>query len=433
MEFFLYWLAVVALDAGLVVFAYLDRIYRELGRVSTGRVHANLDIFEAEIEPRLKMDRRRAGITFSLLANLWLVLVAVLTARGVDIHMLRDWEVLLLLLLLLTMEVLLCMHVIPYLLLARSTGRWLQPLLLTLRMFAALVWPLRTLVEVGASVIHFAEETPGATGLRVGTYDSRAVVVAWFRSGADTAIEELAKDHRKAKDAKDDARAQAIAQSMEWLQNLRHMQAFGNAPIHDVIERMKDAVAEEARKAGVQLVVRDVDIAWRTEGVTLVDLTEALLERCHSTKETREMALQMKGHPPIPLERFPIDEGGGDEGAADKSAEKAAARKDADAWLAILDAGSYAETWEEASAHFRDVVPKEKWLADISALRTKVGALGGRELASAAWKESLPDAPAGEYVLLTFRTTFATKGRATETVSCVREKDAWRVDGYFIR
>ncbi|MCL4524618.1 MAG: hemolysin family protein [Acidobacteria bacterium] len=162
MEFFLYWLAVLALDAGLVVFSYLDRIYRELGRVSTGRVHANLDIFEAEIESRLKMDRRRAGITFSLLANLWLVLVAVLTARGVAIHILRDWEVLLLLLLLLTLEVLLCMHVIPYLLLARSTGRWLLPLALTVRMFGALVWPLRTLLEVGASVIHFAEETPGA-------------------------------------------------------------------------------------------------------------------------------------------------------------------------------------------------------------------------------------------------------------------------------
>jgi CBS domain containing-hemolysin-like protein len=162
MEIVLYWLAVLALNAGLVVFSYLDRIYRELGRVSTGRVHANLDIFEAEIEPRMGMDRRRAALAFSLLANLWLVLVAVLTARGVNILVLRDWEVLLQLFFLLTIEVLLGVHVIPYILLARSTGRWLLPLLLTVRMFAGLVWPLRTLVELGASVMHFAEETPGA-------------------------------------------------------------------------------------------------------------------------------------------------------------------------------------------------------------------------------------------------------------------------------
>ena len=125
MEIILYWLAVLALDAGLVVFSYLDRIYRELGRVSTGRVHANLDIFEAEIEPRIRMDRRRAGITFSLLSNLWLVLVAVLTARGVNILLLSDWEVLLQLLVLLTLEVVLGVHIIPYVLLARSSGRWL--------------------------------------------------------------------------------------------------------------------------------------------------------------------------------------------------------------------------------------------------------------------------------------------------------------------
>ncbi|MBI1749090.1 MAG: HlyC/CorC family transporter [Acidobacteria bacterium] len=162
MEIFLYWLAVLALNAGLVVFSYLDRIYRELGRVSTGRVHANLDIFEVEVEPRLGMDRRRAALTFGLLANLWLALVAVVTVRGVNLLVLRDWEALVQLFFLLTIEVLLGVQVIPYLLLARSTGRWLRPLLLTVRMFAGVVWPLRALVEVGASVIRFAEEAPGA-------------------------------------------------------------------------------------------------------------------------------------------------------------------------------------------------------------------------------------------------------------------------------
>ena len=57
MPILLYTLAVLALIAGLTVFSYLDRIYRELGRVTTGRLHANLDVFEAEIEPRLGMDR----------------------------------------------------------------------------------------------------------------------------------------------------------------------------------------------------------------------------------------------------------------------------------------------------------------------------------------------------------------------------------------
>lgn len=277
------------------------------------------------------------------------------------------------------------------------------------------------------------EEAGGGAGLRVGTYDSRAVALAWLRSGADTAVQDAMEEHRKAKEEKDEPRARAVEQRMEWLQNLRHMQVFGNAPIPDVVERMRDTIAEEAKKAKVQLVVRDIDIAWRAEGTTLVDLTEALVDRCHPSAETRKMAREMKDHPPIPLERFPIDERGGDDGREDKSAEKDAARKDAETWLRVLDAGAFAETWSAASAHFRAVVLEETWVAEISALRTAVGALRSRELASAAWKKSLPDAPAGEYVLLEFRTTFATKGKATETVSCVREKDAWKVDGYFIR
>jgi len=162
MEIILYWLAVVALNAGLAVFSYLDRIYRELGRVTTGRIHANLDIFEAEIEPRLGMDRRRGSITFSLLANFWLVLVAVATARGVDVFVPTDWEALVQLLFLLTVQVVLSVQVMPDVLLARSTGRWLGPFLLSIRLFIWLIWPLRSLTELFASLIRFAEEEPGA-------------------------------------------------------------------------------------------------------------------------------------------------------------------------------------------------------------------------------------------------------------------------------
>src|SRR5712691_2350851 len=94
MPILFYSLAVLALNSGLAVFSYLDRIYRGLGRVTTGRVHANLDVFEAEIEPHLRMDRRRAALTFSLLSRMWLVVVAVETARGVIFFVPGAWETL---------------------------------------------------------------------------------------------------------------------------------------------------------------------------------------------------------------------------------------------------------------------------------------------------------------------------------------------------
>src|SRR5712692_1032861 len=163
MAILLYTLAVFALGAGLTVFAYLDRVYRELGRVTTGRIHDNLEIFEAEIEPRLGMSRRRAALTFSLLANLWLVVVAVGTARGVIFFVPGAWEALVELLFFLSVELLLAMHFVPYLLLTRSTGRWLGPLLPVVRAFVWIVWPMRAVLELAISLAHISEEEePGS-------------------------------------------------------------------------------------------------------------------------------------------------------------------------------------------------------------------------------------------------------------------------------
>src|SRR5712692_9158058 len=163
MAILLYTLAVFALGTGLTVFAYLDRVYREIGRVTTGRIHDNLEIFEAEIEPRLGMNRRRGALTFSLLANLWLVVVAVETARGVIFFVPGAWEALVELLFFLSVELLLAMHFVPYLLLTRSTGRWLGPLLPVVRAFVWIVWPMRAVLELAISLAHISEEEePGS-------------------------------------------------------------------------------------------------------------------------------------------------------------------------------------------------------------------------------------------------------------------------------
>ncbi|MFZ1034701.1 MAG: hypothetical protein WAN72_22120, partial [Candidatus Acidiferrales bacterium] len=92
MPIFFYTVGVLALTIGLVVFSYLDRAFRELGRVHTARIHDHLETFEAEVEPRFHMDRPRAALAFTLLARLWLVLVAAITARGVLFFVPGTWE-----------------------------------------------------------------------------------------------------------------------------------------------------------------------------------------------------------------------------------------------------------------------------------------------------------------------------------------------------
>jgi CBS domain containing-hemolysin-like protein len=159
--FALYTLAVlVSSFGGLVLFAYLDRVYRELGRVSSGRVYANLDVFEAEIEPRLRLDRRRAALTFSLLAHGWLVLVAVQTARGVTFFTPGTLESLLQHIVYLAVQIAACMHFLPHVLLTRTSGKWLRPFVPVVRIFVWLVWPMRAAIDVAISFLSLTEEQP---------------------------------------------------------------------------------------------------------------------------------------------------------------------------------------------------------------------------------------------------------------------------------
>jgi CBS domain containing-hemolysin-like protein len=159
---FFYTLGVVVLTAGLVVVSYLDRVYRELGRVSSGRIHDHLDIFESDIEPRFKMERSRAVLAFSLLARLWLVLVATITALGVVFFVPDRWVDALEVALLLGTEVVIAMQLLPIVLLAGTRGLWMAPLVPAVRLFLWLIWPMNAVVDLVISVLRLSEDETSA-------------------------------------------------------------------------------------------------------------------------------------------------------------------------------------------------------------------------------------------------------------------------------
>ncbi len=154
----LYALEISALGVGLVIFSYLDRIYRELGHVHKGRVREHLELFEAEIEPYFGLERARATTGFRLLANLWLVLVTAETARGVIVFVPGTWDALLQALVYVLVEVLLLSQFIPDFLLARTKGRWLARLTLVLRAFLWVVWPFRVVLDLAGSLARISDD-----------------------------------------------------------------------------------------------------------------------------------------------------------------------------------------------------------------------------------------------------------------------------------
>jgi CBS domain containing-hemolysin-like protein len=154
----LYAIGVVLLALYLPVLSYLTLIYRELGRMTTGPVHEHLDIFEAEIEPKLKINRRSAGRAFRILGHFWLAFLVLETTRGVLFFVPGTWEAVLELSVFIALEVVVAMHFIPDLLLYRTTGRWLLPLLPAIRASLWIVWPFRVFVEGAETLARISEK-----------------------------------------------------------------------------------------------------------------------------------------------------------------------------------------------------------------------------------------------------------------------------------
>ena len=97
-------------------------------------------------------------------------------------------------------------------------------------------------------------------------------------------------------------------------------------------------------------------------------------------------------------------------------------------WLGLLDQGRWDESYRATGASFRKLNTGEIWSSTSEQVRTPLGAMISRTYVS---QEKLPAPPYG-YEVVKFRTRFANKAEAVETVTLNREDGAWRVVGVMI-
>lgn len=241
MSIWIFSIATAALALGLPIFSYLDHIYRHLGRVSTGRLREHLDIFEAEVEPLLRLPRKQAALTFNLLADIWLALVVLETARGVIYFVSGIWEGLLQLFVFLGVEVAVGMHFIPGFLLTRTTGRWLRPLIPLLRASAWLVWPLRATLDLATTLARISEdEASSVPGRRADNEGIEALVEAAEEEGIlepdeadliEQVVEFSDKSVREVMTPRPDIIAIAATSSVEQLRRVLVETRFSRLPV----------------------------------------------------------------------------------------------------------------------------------------------------------------------------------------------------------
>lgn len=121
---------------------------------------------------------------------------------------------------------------------------------------------------------------------------------------------------------------------------------------------------------------------------------------------------------------------GAPQAAAPGGSDLAAADAVSQQWIALVDAGQYAESWQAAGKLFQANMPQQNWVQALTSARTPLGKATSREMTGHEAKTDIPGAPAGQYALVGFATNFETKSDIIETVTLYLEDGQWKVVGY---
>jgi len=99
-------------------------------------------------------------------------------------------------------------------------------------------------------------------------------------------------------------------------------------------------------------------------------------------------------------------------------------------WVAQIDAGQYDDSYTAGSGALHERVQQDRWGLILKTLRTPWGAVVNRTQVSHIYKPNGFEGSEGEYMVITYDTSFKHLSPATEIVVLKWEGGKWRGAGY---
>lgn len=101
-------------------------------------------------------------------------------------------------------------------------------------------------------------------------------------------------------------------------------------------------------------------------------------------------------------------------------------------WLDLVDKGDYKKSWEEMSSITKNTVKENEWEKILTKTRKSLGAVKMRNIVDVRTATSPKNLPAGNYMVMVYKTSFATKPDANELVTLFLQNGQWHVLTYQI-
>ena len=169
-----------------------------------------------------------------------------------------------------------------------------------LALAALLVLAMYTTVESEQT-----QEKMSASNVRIGTFDSRALAIAYYRSEAfSRQINEMRAEHEEAKAAGDEGRVRELEVEGSAQQQLMHRQGFSTWQVDNILEKIEGEIPEIAAKANVDVIVSKWGLIYQRAGVEPIDVTSLMVKPFSPDEQTLRMIEEIQKQDPIPLEEL---------------------------------------------------------------------------------------------------------------------------------
>jgi len=151
-------ITLVILFGLLTLASYVDRLYAEIGKFLSREFQDNIDAFEQQVEPKLKVSRSRAALSMAVLTPLLMAAVAMVVGFAVFGEGAWSADTVLEAVLGLLLIVIILNRFLPFVFFSRTTGAWLARWVPLLRAMIYLTLPITLVLGFLQSVASLTRE-----------------------------------------------------------------------------------------------------------------------------------------------------------------------------------------------------------------------------------------------------------------------------------
>ncbi len=141
----------------LTLASYVERIYTEMGKFLSREFQENIEAYEVQVEPRLHGARDRAPLSMAVLTQMSTAGIAMVFLFMVMVDGQWDWRKIAESMLGVTLAVVVCNRILPFVFFTRTKGEWLVPFAPLLRVLVYLLMPITVVLGFCLQIAALAE------------------------------------------------------------------------------------------------------------------------------------------------------------------------------------------------------------------------------------------------------------------------------------